>query len=120
MDRNQTIFLGFLGPAIEQEQAVFEIAEGYECWDLKKFTFDEFIDLLKNKIPPVNDNVLRNYEVSENERGQLGLTRKQFEQCSWGLLIPDCIEDAIASNYGETLFLLNLYSPSFLYPLFYA
>lgn len=120
MNRTKAIFIGFLGPAIEQEYKIHEIAEGYELWDLKKFTFDEFVQALKEKIPPVNDKVLRNYEATEETRDKFALSRKQFEQCSWGLLIPECIDDAIAFSYAETLFLINLYSPTFLYPLFHA
>jgi len=119
MDRNQRIFLGFIGPAIEQEEKVFDIKEGYECWNLKKFTYEEFIEAVKEKIPPVNKNVLRNYAV-EDQKDIYGLSKKQFEVCSWGLFIPERMENVCVDAYSETLFLLNLYSPNFLYPLFYV
>ncbi len=120
MERNKTILLGFLGPAIEQEEKILEIADGYECWNLKKLSYEEFIESLKKKIPPVNGNVLRNYEDKEGRRDLFGLTRKQFEQSSWGLLIPESLPDILPTTYAETLFLINLYSPEFLYPLFSA
>lgn len=117
--RSSVIFLGFLGPAIEQEEKIVTIDDDYECWNLKKFSYDEFLVALKEKIPPINANVLRNYEKDDDTQDQFGLTKKQFEQCSWGLFIPESLEDSIF-NYGETLFLINLYSPEFLYPLFYV
>lgn len=118
--RNSTIFIAFVGPEIEQEEKVLNIKEGYECWNLKKFTFDEFIEVIKIKIPPVNGNVLRNYKLEVTGRDIWGITQKHFDQCSWGLFIPDSLEDILVGSYAETIFLLNLYSPAFLYPMFYA
>ena len=119
MDRIKTMFFAFIGKAIEQSEKIFKIRDGYECWDIKKFTFDEFIEELKKKIPPVNKNVLRNYKAEDNTRNIYGLTQKQFEQASWGLLIPDTLEEG-GFSHAETMFLLNLYSLNFLYPLFFA
>ncbi len=119
MNRTKVMFFAFTGKAIEQSQKILEIQDGYECWDLKKFTLDEFIDELKKKIPPVNSNVLRNYKVTEETKDIYGLTEKQFEQCSWGILIPETLEEGGFSS-AETMSLLNLYSPTFLYPIFYA
>lgn|GEM_PF-1035817 len=120
MDRNRTILIGFLGPDIKQDEKVFDIGQGYECWNLKKFTLDEFIDALKEKIPPINDNVLRNYKLTEKSIDIWGITEEDFSKCSWALFIPDCISDAVTEGYSEALFLLNLFSPSFLYPFFYV
>ncbi len=120
MTRNRAIFLAFTGQEIEQSEHTSEIRDGYECWNLKKFTLAEFIKALQGKIPPVNDNVLRNYARNEdNTQDIFGITERLFKECSWGLLIPDSLEDAVG-NYAETIFLVNLYSPTFLYPLFYA
>jgi hypothetical protein len=119
MDRNKTIFFAFTGPSIKQAEKIFAIKDGYECWDLRKFTFSEFLAKLKNKIPPINTNVDKNY-IAEESSGKInGITEKQFKECSWGLIIPEGISD-IPNTYPETLFLINLYSPNFLYPLFYA
>ncbi len=115
MTRDLTIFLAFAGEKLGHAESIFEIGEGYECWNLKKFSFDQFIATLKKEIPPVNENVLRNYKT-EDEGARFGITEKKFKECSWGLLIPDSLEGAIA--YPETIFLINLYSPVFLYPLF--
>lgn len=119
MDRTKVMFFAFTGKAIEQTEKILEIQDGYECWDLKKFTLDEFVEELKEKIPPVNNNVLRNYKIEAGSRDPYGLTEKQFEQCSWGLLIPDTLEEG---GFGdtETMSLLNLYSPTFLYPAFFV
>ncbi|HEY4505806.1 MAG TPA: hypothetical protein VJG67_03905 [Candidatus Paceibacterota bacterium] len=119
MNRTKTMFFAFTGKAIEQSERILEIQDGYECWDLKKFTFDEFVEEIKNKIPPVNAKVLRNYKLESETVGIFGITEKQYEKASWGLLIPDTIEEG-GFGYAETMFLLNLYSPNFLYPLFYV
>lgn len=120
MDRNKSIFIAFVGPGITQPEAIFEIGEGYECWNLKKFEFDEFIKALKEKIPPLNDNILANYRFSGGGVQMHGITEEQFKDCSWGLFIPDTLGDASTDNYDETIFLLNLFSSEFLYPLFYG
>lgn len=113
------MFFAFTGKAIEQTEKIFEIQDGYECWDLKKFTLDEFVEEIKNKISPVNNNVIHNYKAGESSREPYALTEKQFEQCSWGLLIPDTLEEG-GFSHTETIFLLNLYSPNFLYPYFFV
>ncbi len=120
MTRKSTIFLAFTGQPINQSKAVFEVQDGYECWDLKKLSFNEFIDTLKQKIPPINGNVLRNYILKTASKVTYGITEQQYNESSWGLLIPHSINDAVSNSYAETIFLLNLYSPTFLYPLFFA
>lgn len=111
-------FLAFIGQDIEQPEPIRAIQDGYECWNLRKFTFGDFIKSLQGKIPPVNDNVLRNYELKTESKDIYGITEKDFVDCSWGLLIPDALDDVGAGGYAETMFLINLYSPEFLYPAF--
>lgn len=111
------MFFAFTGKAIEQSEKIFEIQDGFECWDLKKFTLGEFVEEIKKKIPPVNGNVLRNYRIETETVDIFGMTEKQYEKASWGLLIPNTLEEG-GFSYAETLFLLNLYSPNFLYPIF--
>lgn len=120
MPRNTTTFVAFVGPEIEQDEKVLAIKDGYEVWNLKKFTLDELVVALKAKIPPINGNVLRNYKLEADTRDMWGITQKQFEQCSWGIFIPDSLPDVLVGSYTETIFLLNLYSPAFLYPMFYV
>lgn len=119
MSRTKTMFFAFTGKPTDQEEKTFEIQDGYELWNLKKFTVDEFCKALQVKLPPVNNNVLCNYKIDDNASGFYGVTEKQFKQCSWGLLIPDTLEGS-GFSYAEAMFLLNLYSPNFLYPEFYA
>ena len=113
------MFFAFTGKDIEQAEKILQIQDGYECWDLKKFSLDEFVEALKAKIPPINNNVLRNYKLEEETVDIYGITEKQYAQCSWGLVIPDTLEEGGFSS-AETMSILNLYSPNFLYPLFYA
>ncbi len=120
MNRTKTMFFAFIGNPMERPEKIFGIAEGYECWNLKNFTLDEFVEELQSKIPPVNKtHVLKNYKAEETTREPYGLSQKQFGQASWGLLIPDTLEEG-GFSYEETLFILNLYSANFLYPLFFA
>ncbi len=112
------MFLAFTGKAIKQSEKILNIQDGYECWNLKQFTLDEFVEVLKSKIPPVNKNVLRNYKLAAESKDFFGITEKQFEKCSWGLLIPETIGEDF--SYAETLSILNLYSSNFLYPVFHA
>lgn len=117
---SKPIFLAFTGPEITQPDAVLGISTGYECWNLKKFTIDSFIAALQQQIPPLNDNVLRNYRASDSDLNpDFGVRQQDYEKCSWGVMIPESAPESF-SAYGETLFLLNLYSPHFLYPAFYA
>jgi len=118
MSKSKTMFFAFTGKAIKQKEKILNIQDGYECWDLKQFTLDGFVEVLKNKIPPVNKNVLRNYKIDAGSKDFFGITEKQFEQCSWGLLIPNTVGESF--SYAETMSIINLYSPNFLYPVFFA
>ncbi len=44
---------------------------------------------------------------------------RDYAHCSWGLLLPDIVPNALGNGYADILFLLNLYSPRFLRPVFY-
>lgn len=114
------IFIGFYGwpePAMNQDEKIYTIDEHFECWNLRKFSASEFIDVIKLKIPPINENVLRNY--LNDGTGQNGISDEQYKTCLWGLLIPDP-EDTYSSGYGEVLALLNLFSTKYMHPAFYV
>ncbi len=119
MNRTKTIFFAFTGKPIGQLEKIFEIQDGYECWDLKKFTLDEFIEEIQKKIPPINENVLYNYKAEIDSADIFGITENQYKEVSWGLLIPDTLEEG-GFSHAETMSLLNLYSPNFLYPFFFV
>lgn len=119
MNRNPTHLIAFLGRDIKQASRAVEIGEGFECWDLRQFTFEGFVALVQEKIPPVNRNVLKNY-VAPVDGSQFGITEREFKQAAWALLVPIAPDDAVASSFAETMFLLNLYSPDFVYPNFGA
>jgi hypothetical protein len=117
---SKSIFLAFTGPAINQAAPALEISPGYECWNLKGFTIDAFIAALQVKIPPLNDNVLRNYRAPDFDTApDFGIQQTHYDKGSWGILLPSLSEQTLG-GFGETLFLLNLYSPHFLYPIFEA
>lgn len=119
MQRSKTIFLSFTGKPLERAHTILQIKDGYECWNLNKISLDGFVDRIKEKIPPVNDNVLCNYKIESSSQDLFGITEEQYGKCSWGLLIPETLEEGGLSS-AETMFLLNLYSPSFLYPVFHV
>lgn len=109
-------FLGWHGTEINQDQFVETIGQDFECWNLKKVTLEEFVLRIKEKIPPINSNILRNYITTSEP--SFGTDERQFGQCTWGLLLPD---PAIQGNsYGEIINAINLFSPSFLRPAFYV
>jgi len=117
----KNIFIAFTGPKIEQDSATHQIAPGYECWNLAKFSLEGFVSAIKSRIPPINDNVLRNYERKPGDADDsYGMNDEQYKNCSWGLLFPDCVSGVLGGGYAEIVFLLNLYSPRFLYPVFYV
>jgi len=122
MNTGKKIFIAFTGPKISQVKNIFKIKNGYECWNLKKITLDKFIIHLQKVIPPVNSIISsRHYKTSKDTRDIFSISEEQFKKCSWGILIPDKLAAiSVGSSYTETLFLLNLYSPNFLYPVFYA
>ena len=113
------IFIAFTGPKIKQRKK-FLIENGFECWNLEKFFIDEFVNEIKRIILPINDNVLRNYKKDSDDGDLFGITEKDFKKCSWGLLLPDTAPGALINSYSEIMFLLNLYAPNFLYPVFHA
>jgi hypothetical protein len=116
----KSIFIAFTGPDYGQPEGVIEISPGYECWNLKKFTVDSFVSALTGRIPPLNDNVLRNYRAPDSEpTPDFGIRQSDYEHCSWGLLLPSPTVESFG-GYGETLLLLNLYSPHFMRPIFWA
>ena len=118
---SKSIFIAFTGPGIDQAEPVCKIADGYECWNLKTFDLDGFIASVQSRIPPVNENVLGNYKLAPGApQDPFAITDGQYGAAAWGLLLPHDIPEVIVDGYGETLFLLNLYSPRFLYPCFYV
>jgi hypothetical protein len=117
---SKSIFIAFTGPDYGHPENVTEISPGYECWNLKKFTVDSFLSALKERIPPLNDNVLRYYRAPDREANpDFGIRQSDYEHCAWGLLLPRPTVESFG-GYGETLLLLNLYSPHFMRPIFYA
>ena len=117
---SRKILILFTGKKISQTDKIFKIKDGFECWNLKKFTLDDLIIVLKKKIPLINKNVLRNYKLNTRRNDMFGITEKEYEECSWALLLPDGLNGSNLGNYSEIIFLLNLYSSKFLYPLFYG
>jgi len=117
---SKSIFIAFTGPDFGQPEVAAEISPGYACWNLKKLPLDSFISALKELIPPLNENVLLNYRALDDDpQPNFGVRQSDYEHCSWGLLLPSPTVESLG-GYWETLFLLNLYSPHFMRPIFYA
>lgn len=72
------LFIAFTGPKIEQATAVHEISPGFECWDLAKFKMEEFLSAAQQRIPPMNDNVLRNYRHEPVTNTPFGINFEDF------------------------------------------
>lgn len=116
----KSIFVCFGGPAVSQADSLIRISPGYECWNVKASNLDTFIENITAKIPPINDNVLNHYRAPDGDaRLEYGIRPQEYERGSWGLLLPEPVPEALG-GYAETMFLLNLYSPQFLYPTFYV
>jgi hypothetical protein len=114
------IFIAFTGPKIEQTDAILEFSPGYECWNLATSRLQEFLQSVQKRIPPMNENVLKNYRREDGTADSpFGIGFEDYAKCSWGLLLPDLVQDSLGNSYAEIMFLLNLYSPRFLNPVFY-
>jgi hypothetical protein len=119
MKRAKEILLAFTGPKIAQDTVVRRIANGYECWNFNRLGREEFISAAQKRIPPLNCNVLDNYGTEKAANSPFGLDDRSYEICSWGLLLPDIVPNSLGYSVGDILFLLNLYSPRFLRPIFF-
>lgn len=118
---SNSIFIALTGPGIEQTESVCKIADGYECWNLKKFDLDGFTASIQKRIPPANEAVLGNYKLAAGTQPQLHtISDEQYGTAAWGLLLPNDIPEAILDAFAENVFLLNIYSPNFLYPCFHV
>lgn len=115
------IFIAFSGEDTKQSEKILKIKYGYEFWNLKKFEFNDFVKTIQKTIPPVNKNVLGNYTSEGLKRkNSFGISKEDFNNCSWGILIADSLEDIYVDNYTEAMFIMNLYSPEFIRPYFYV
>lgn len=114
------IFIGFYGwpePSLKHEDKILTIAEGFELWNLRKFSAQEFAEAIKEKIPPINKNILRNYTFAGEATN--GINEVEYGQSLWGLLLPSPT-GALGNGYHEVLSILNLFSPQFMHPAFYV
>ena len=51
-------------------------------------------------IPPMNENVLKNYTREDCGAGSpFGIGSEDYAKCSWGLLLPDLVPDALGNGY---------------------
>ncbi|MFA5132229.1 MAG: hypothetical protein WC444_02790 [Candidatus Paceibacterota bacterium] len=113
------VFIAFYGhpePVMKQEENIYVTAENFECWNLRNFSAEEFMNTIKTKIPPINDNVLINY-LNEGA-GSGGISKEQYGDCLWGLLLPD--PERNFSNSKEVNSLLNLFSTKYMSPAFFV
>ncbi len=114
------IFIAFTGPPVNQPDPIYKMADGFECWNLKQFEFDHFIAAIKSRITPIGQNVLGNYKRGPDANAAFGITEAEYTRSSWGVVLPDVAPHSAASGYAEALFVLNLFSPYFLFPVFFV
>jgi len=138
----QCFFFVFRGYKNTQLRKKHVIATGIECWNLRKMKFDEFISEISTAIAPRNpsmteasylqDHHFRITSAHENDINKIKAAWKPYyELASWGLLIKiktnswakkvnHHIRFPITDQYLEdnALFLINLFSPYFLHPIF--
>jgi hypothetical protein len=107
VERSKALFIAFPGNDIGQSEAISDIARGFQCWNLKHLTRNEFIDAVKQAIPPVNGNVDTNYRAEDSGDPRFGVSEATFASCAWGLFVPAAPGDCGMFAAGETLFLLE-------------
>jgi hypothetical protein len=114
MDRCSSLFFAFMGAGINQIQPL-KTGGGFEVWRMQK-KLDDFIEEVRKKIPPVNDNALGNYHIGHpvTKFAQNEIDEEYFSNVSWGLLIPCSME--LGKNVVMSI--VDLFSTRFLYPLF--
>ena len=114
------MFVAFGGNQTPSQQEVrHRFAEGYELWKLDGLPFAEFIQQIQQAIPPVHQNVTTEKNYMKSIIGNVDMA-PFYAKCKWGLLLPTPSEDRNWEYEEETLRLLNLYSPAFLYPYFFV
>lgn len=109
-------FYGWPGSPIDQTKPVCHIDGDFEVWNLRKFSDEEFIGAIKDKIPPANKNLLKNYVIAD--KSSEGINKKQYSQCLWGILVPNPCEHWL--GYKKALSILNLFSIKYMYPAFFV
>lgn len=112
------IFIGFGGPKTESKN--YDGGK-ISCWSLATSSLESFIDEVKKVIPPINDNITDENYFGGGHKANFGLGIKEiWGKVSWGILIQDDAARSYTDLYERALFLINVFSPSFLYPIFYV
>jgi hypothetical protein len=86
----------------------------FEFWNLKKIEKNEFIDLIKTKIRPLNKNIRNNYFSSSTKDHFL----KAYDEASWGILVPSSLDDFGSEN--KLLFIINQFTDKILPLVFHV
>lgn len=112
------VFIAFGGTETPAQAEIrFILRSGYECWKLEEIPFDDFLQKLKTEIPPRNTNVSEDRYITDMfVKTDI---KSIYDKARWGLLLPTP-ESEFDHHEEETIHLLNLYSPSFLYPFLVA
>ena len=119
------IFIGFKGwpepkNILNKKITIFGKDKNFEIWDLRRFTYKDFLIKIKEKIPPINDTINNNYYWKEKiDTDFVGMTEEEYKECLWGILLPN-IDNDKENFYYEVLFLLNIFCPIYLKPYFYV
>ena len=102
-----SILVAVPGVEIDRKGDRLQLSEGYEIWNLRRMSFEVF-----------KKQVLRNPIFSEHlTEEKFVLAPSDYERASWGLLLP--VGPFGYGMYSPTKLLIDLYSPQFLFPVFY-
>lgn len=100
----KNVFLAFPGWEVQLKSKISKIND-FEFWNLDKIKQDEFINLIQEKIKPLNKNVKRNYYSF----GGYEKFCTSYKDSNWGMLLPD-YEGEFYGNEHDSILLIKLFS----------
>jgi len=101
-----------------QRGEILEVAENYECWNLPKIKFSDFLSEIQNRIAPANQNVTE--DRYRKDIWKCNVEKLYNENAKWGLLLPTPSTERYHNYEYEVIHALNLFAPEFVYPLFHV
>ncbi len=112
------VFLAFSGIRGKATNGTNYSGNTLSCWRLNHPTVSEFITAIKKEIPP-HPNIKDDFYETTDSNASFGLTEALWADALWGILVIDKSGDSYTDLFDRALFLANIFSPDFLYPIFY-